>query len=109
MTEYRTGGKTTLTSDVLMTIARMAALGVDGVCRMAPVRSKKLLNRGEDGIFLEIEDDFVFLDLFLILNKDINVRDIGREVQEHVARAITEMTGLEVGHVNVHIEDIDYE
>ena len=38
MTEYRSTGKTTLTSDVLLTIVRMAALEVEGVKGMAPVR-----------------------------------------------------------------------
>jgi uncharacterized alkaline shock family protein YloU len=26
-----------------------------------------------------------------------------------VARAVQEMVGMEIGHVNIHIEDIDYE
>jgi uncharacterized alkaline shock family protein YloU len=38
MTEYRSAGKTTLTPDVLLTIARMAALEVEGVKCMAPVK-----------------------------------------------------------------------
>ena len=38
MTEYRSSGKTTLTPDVLLTIARMAALEVEGVKCMAPVK-----------------------------------------------------------------------
>ena len=29
-------------------------------------------------------------------------------VQQTVARAISEMTGMEVGDVNIHIEDIDF-
>jgi uncharacterized alkaline shock family protein YloU len=29
-------------------------------------------------------------------------------VQQQVARAIQEMVGMEVGEVNIHIEDIDY-
>ena len=38
----------------------------------------------------------------------MNVRDISREVQTRVSRAITEMVGMEVGGVNVHIIDIDF-
>jgi uncharacterized alkaline shock family protein YloU len=29
-------------------------------------------------------------------------------IQEKVSRAITEMVGMEVGKINIHIEDIDY-
>jgi len=38
----------------------------------------------------------------------MNIREVSRTVQQAVARSIVEMTGLEVGHVNIHIEDINY-
>ena len=111
MTEYHSAGKTTLTSEVLLTIARMAALEVEGVKGMAPVKSgvNSLFNRGNEGVRLAVEDNNVFVDLYLVLNSDINIREVSRTVQQTVARAIVEMTGLEVGHVNIHIEDIDYQ
>ncbi|MBE3119239.1 MAG: Asp23/Gls24 family envelope stress response protein, partial [Candidatus Atribacteria bacterium] len=49
-----------------------------------------------------------FVDLYLVLDNDVNIREVSRTVQQTVARAIAEITGLEVGHVNIHIEDIDY-
>ena len=110
MTEYQSVGKTTLTSDVLLTIARMAALEVEGVNRMAPVRGgvDSLLGRGTEGVRMAVEDNNVFVDLHLVLDEDVNIREVSRTVQQTVARAIAEMTGLEVGHVNIHIEDIEY-
>jgi uncharacterized alkaline shock family protein YloU len=38
----------------------------------------------------------------------MNVRKISREIQERVSRAISEMVGMEVGGVNIHIMDIDF-
>ena len=110
MTDYRSAGKTTLTPDVLLTIARMAALEVDGVKRMAPVKGgvNSLLKRGNDGVRIVVEDSNALIDLFLVLDSDVNIREVSRTVQQAVARAIAEITGLEVGHVNIHIEDIDY-
>ncbi len=110
MTDYRSAGKTTLTPDVLLTIARMAALEVEGVKRMAPVRGgvNSLFGRGNEGIRMVVEDSNVLVDLYLVLDSDINIREVSRTVQQMVARAIAEMTGLEVGHVNIHIEDIEY-
>lgn len=110
MADYRTSGKTTLTPDVLLTIARMAALGVEGVDRMAPVKGGmgNLFRKGNEGVRMVIEDNNVLVDLFLILSSDVNIREISQTVQQTVARAVSEMTGLEVGHVNIHIEDIDY-
>ncbi len=110
MSDYHTSGKTTLTPDVLLTIARMAALEVEGVRRMAPVKGgmNRLFKRGHDGVQMEIEDNVITIDLYLIVEDDINLREVGRQVQERVARAITEMTGLEIGSINIHIEDIEY-
>ncbi len=110
MTEYRSAGKTTLTPEVLLTIARMAALEVDGVKHMAPVKGgvNSLFGHGNEGVRMVVEDSNVIVDLFLVLESDVNIREVSRLVQQTVARAIAEMTGLEVGHVNIHIEDIDY-
>ncbi len=111
MTDYRSAGKTTLTPDVLLTIARMAALEVEGVRRMAPIKGgvNSLFGRGNDGVRIVVEDSNAFVDLYLVLDSDLNIREISRIIQHKVARAIAEITGLEVGHVNIHIEDIDYE
>ena len=110
MTDYRSAGKTTLTPDVLLTIARMAALEVEGVKRMAPVKGgvNSLFGRGNEGVRMVVEDSNVLVDLYLVLDSDINIREVSRTIQQTVARAIAEMTGLEVGHVNIHIEDIEY-
>ena len=98
MAEKSSTGKTTLTLDVLLTIARMAALEVEGVKRMAIVKGSvnELFKRGNEGIRITVEDN------------NVNIREVSRTVQQAVTRAIAEMTGMEVGHVNIHIEDIEY-
>lgn len=109
--EYRSPGKTTLSPGVLLTIARMSALGVEGVSHLAPVPGgfDRLFRRGaDDGVRLTVEDDLVYIDLYLVLKNNVNVREVSRNVQTQVARSISEMAGMEVGHVNIHIEDIAY-
>jgi uncharacterized alkaline shock family protein YloU len=88
----------------------MAALEVDGVSRMASIHSgvPNLRSHGKDGVNMQIEDENVFLNVFLVLDGDHNIKDVSRNVQQKVARAIEEMTGLEVSQVDIHIEDIDY-
>jgi uncharacterized alkaline shock family protein YloU len=110
MNDYSSPGKTTLTPDVLLTIARMAALEVEGVKSLAHVKSSvnNLFKRDREGARIVIEDNLVLVDLYLVMESDVNLREVGRTVQHVVARAITEMTGLDVGHVNIHIEDIDF-
>ena len=106
-------GKTTISIDVLLTIARLTTLEVPGVSRMSSVPSRRfktmLLHRQEDdGLHIEVVDDLVYADLYVVLDPDVNIREVGRNVQIAVARAITEMIGMQVGVVNVHVEDIDY-
>ena len=49
------------------------------------------------------------MDLYFHVKQDVNIREVSRNAQKQVARAIQEMVGMDVGHVNIHIEDIDYE
>lgn len=110
--ETRPPGKTTVAPDVLIEIARMAALKVSGVNSMAPVTGgvNRLFGRGvSDGVRISIEEDIVYADLYIVLKNGINIRDVSRTVQQQVTRAITEMVGMDVGEVNIHIENIAYE
>jgi uncharacterized alkaline shock family protein YloU len=113
MTEKNdTPGKTTVSPDVLVTIARLSTLVVPGVSRMAPIPGgvNRLFRRGSgDGVRIETEENTVFADLYVTLKRDVNIREVSRNIQKQVARAIQEMVGMEIGHVNIHIEDIDYE
>ena len=112
MTNQDTPGKTTVSPDVLVTIARLSTLGVPGVSRMAAVSGgvNRLFRRGiGDGVRIETEENAVFVDLYVALKQDVNIREVSRNIQKQVARAVQEMVGMEIGHVNIHIEDIDYE
>jgi uncharacterized alkaline shock family protein YloU len=109
--EYRSPGKTTLAPEVLLTIAHMSAQSVEGVSRLAPVPGgfDRLFRRGaHDGVQMTVEDGMVYIELYIVLKKDVNVREVSRNIQTQVSRAISEMVGMEVGHVNIHIEDIEY-
>ena len=107
----RPPGKTTIAPNVLLTIARLATLDTEGVSHMStrPGGVNRIFQRGYDeGVCIRIEEDRVYADLYVILESDVNVREVSRNIQTDVARAISEMVGMEVGRVNVHIEDIQY-
>jgi uncharacterized alkaline shock family protein YloU len=112
MSEYADSpGKTTIAPEVLYTIARLTALQVEGVSRMAtvPARVDRIFKRGQvEGVVIEVEDDAVYADLYIILKGDVNIRDVSKNVQREVARAISEMVGMQVGRVNIHVEDVEY-
>lgn len=107
----RTPGKTTIAPDVLLSIARLAALSVPGVKKFSdqPADVANLFSpHRNDGVKLEVEDNTVYVDLYLVLKGDVIVRDVCKKVQDQVARSISEMVGMEVGHINVHVDDIDF-
>jgi len=105
-------GKTTVSPDVLITITRLSALSVPSVSRMAQVPGgvSRLFKRGiGDGVRMEVKDNVVRADLYLILKQDVNIREVSRNVQHQVARALQEMVGMDIGGIEIHIEDIDME
>jgi uncharacterized alkaline shock family protein YloU len=112
MTEStRPPGKTTIAPEVLVTIARLTALSVPGVSRLAttPSEMERFFNRStSEGIKVSVENELVYVDVYVILQADVNVRDVSRAIQSQVSRAISEMVGMEVGKINVHVEDIEY-
>jgi uncharacterized alkaline shock family protein YloU len=104
-------GKTTIAPDVLVSIAQLATVSVDGVSRLTsgPIEVNRLFKKGtSDGVVVTVEDNVVYTDLYVVLKKDVNVREICRNIQNQVSRSINEMVGMEVGRVNVHVEDIDF-
>jgi uncharacterized alkaline shock family protein YloU len=108
-----TRGKTTVASEVLLTIARLTTLNVHGVSRLAHVPNvsvNRLFKHAQiqEGVQINIIEDLVYIDIYVIIKNEFNVRDVSRNIQNDVARAITEMVGMQIGSVNIHIDDIDY-
>jgi uncharacterized alkaline shock family protein YloU len=74
-----------------------------------PRTANRLLARGtNEGVRLEIQEDEVFADIYLVLNNGVNILEVSRQVQAEIARSISEMVGMHIGQVNIHIEDIDF-
>jgi uncharacterized alkaline shock family protein YloU len=112
-TNERPPGRTTIAPGVLSTIIRLTALQVEGVSRLAQVPSgvNTFFSRNrDDGVEITIkEDGSVYADLHLVLTDKANIRDTSKKVQKEVTEAISKMVGMDVGFINVHIEDIDYQ
>lgn len=104
-------GKTTVALEVLVSIAQLATLSVEGVCRLTagPREVNTLFKKGvTEGIDIAVENNVVFADIYVVLNHDVVVRSVAKTIQSQVSRSISEMVGLEIGHINVHVENIDY-
>ncbi len=110
MSELTKGpGNTSIAPDVLIDITRLSALSVEGVNRLAPVPGgvNRLFKRGaSEGVQIILENNTVMADIYVILDQNVNIRETSREIQSQVSRAISEMVGMDIGRVNIHVEDI---
>jgi len=105
-------GKVFVAPNVLVTIARLTALSVPGVARMSPGWSggvNRLLGRtgAGDGVRIDVEDDVVSVDLYIVVEAGTDMLGLSRQIQATVTRAIKDMVGMPVKEVNVHIQDVD--
>jgi len=104
-------GTVTIAPQVLLTIARLTALSIPGVASMSSSFTRnvgRLLRRQSlgEGITMRVEDDVVYLDLRIVVEPNVNLLDLGRDIQQETVRAINDMLGMHVGEVNVHIDDV---
>lgn len=104
-------GTVRISPQVLATIARLTILSVPGVAQLHHDLSSDVdrLFKGKGGgggVSIELVDDAVVVDLEIIAKRDVNLYDLGRNIQAQVSRAIKEMVGMAVVAVNVHIADV---
>lgn len=103
-------GRIEVAPEVLATIAHFATMKVEGVAKMASVPSDvaRLLRRGtrQDGLILDLANDEVKFDIYVIMKRDVNLMEVSRAVQTAVNEAINTMVGIPVKAINVHVEDV---
>jgi uncharacterized alkaline shock family protein YloU len=103
----------TVSPEVLLTIARLSTLRVEGVARMSmtPGGVDRLWKRtpAAEGVQILVDGQTVNIDLFIVTKSDANMREVSHAVQREVARAIQQIVGMEVKAVNVHIDDVVFE
>lgn len=106
MTERKLG-TVVISPAVLSTIARLTTLTVPGVVRMCCPGMQRLLGgRAAEGVKVEVVDEAVVLDIYIVAATDVNLLNLSREIQSKITRAIHEIVGMAVQAVNVHIMDV---
>jgi uncharacterized alkaline shock family protein YloU len=103
-------GSVRIARRVLRTVVERAALGVPGVVHMANGGESwwRRLTRDwpEHGVGLSLHGVSVRLALYLIAEPGVNLVDVGTAVQEAVGAAVERILGLEIGEINVYIQDV---
>ena len=104
-------GATRVANEVVASIAALAALQVDGVDAMyhpAGQQIDRILRRvyAHRGVRVELREDGLHLDLWVVISAGGSVPVIGAEVQRRVADAVDRMLGLRVAEVNVFVSEV---
>lgn len=103
-------GRIEVAPEVLATIAHYAALRVEGVSEMAPIPPDiaRMFRRAtrQDGIVLDLSENKVKFNIYLIMEPQASVLEISRQVQAAVSESIDTLVGVSVDAVNVHVEDV---
>ncbi|MFD6228475.1 Asp23/Gls24 family envelope stress response protein [Streptomyces sp. NPDC060232] len=110
-------GRTTIADGVVEKIAGLAAREVVGVHALGsglsrtfgavrdrvPGGGKASVSRG---VKAEVGEVQTALDLEIVVDYGVSIRDVARAVRENVVSAVERMTGLEVVEVNIAVSDV---
>jgi len=100
-------GVVRIAPNVLSTIARLTAQAVPGVVRMGSVPYLLGRRTAGEGVRVDVSEDAVSVELYLVVEQGKNMLALSREVQSQVTRAINDMVGMPVREVNIHILDVE--
>ncbi|MGB8647913.1 MAG: Asp23/Gls24 family envelope stress response protein [Anaerolineae bacterium] len=106
-----TTGSIVIAPEVLTTVVRLVALETPGVVAFnstLPGRMSRVLrgNKSSHGIDVQIEDGAVTVDVYIIAERNVVLLPLGQTLQREISRAISDVVGMPVRAVNVHIEDV---
>ncbi len=111
-------GTVTFATDVVATIAGLAATEVEGVASMVGSSSSglaEIFKRGQNtrsltrGVKVELIDNTVAVHLTIVVDYGSPVPRVAKSIQENVKKAIETMSGLEVTSVNVFVQGVSFE
>jgi Uncharacterized protein conserved in bacteria len=106
-------GSIELQEDIIKTMAGAATIECYGVVGMA---SQQFFRDGlteilkqdnyQKGIVLRVKESIVHIDLYVIIGFDVRVSEIIHEIQKKVKYDIETALKIEVGSVNVFVQDV---
>lgn len=98
MTESLSSGKVQIADHVVARIAGAAAAKVPGI-----VPAGKNVQKG---VTVEVEGGKTKIDIRVTVRYGTTIQHACRNLQEDIAESVSYLTGLEVEHVNVRVENI---
>lgn len=106
-------GSVRIASDVVATIAGLAAADVSGVAGMsggvvggiAEMLGRKNLTKG---VKVEVSEQDTLIELFIIVEYGVAIAEVAKCVQETVKSTVESMTGLLCKAINIHVQGVTF-
>jgi uncharacterized alkaline shock family protein YloU len=101
-------GRITIASEAIAQIVGHTAAECYGVVGMAGKGLKRLLTRERltQGIEVSSREGALAIDLYVIIEYGLNLAEVATTIRSRVAYEVERLTGLRVGAVEVHIQDV---
>ena len=108
-------GNIKISNDVVAAIAAISAEEVKGVAHMytsipdaiaEKFAGKK--NKGR-GVKVSINEDGIAVELVIVADFGVRLRNVSEEVQKNVKQNVETMTGMSVTEINVRVESVNFE
>ncbi|MBP3309737.1 MAG: Asp23/Gls24 family envelope stress response protein [Ruminococcus sp.] len=98
-----------ISEDVIITVARLAALDVKGVAGLSGEVSKMSKIRKNGPIKISMIGDVAAIDVKIIVKSSEKASAVANEVQSAVKENVQNMTGVAVARVNVTISNVVFD
>lgn len=111
--DLQNGGTITYATEVIATIAGVAANEVEGIAGMCVSGGiGEILGRNRNitrGVKVEVGSQEAAVDLYTVVEYGYPIQKVASDVQENVRKALESLTGLHVVRVDVHVQGVSFE
>lgn len=102
-------GRLKISEDVILTVARLAALDVKGVAGLNGEMNMISKLCGTRPISISLMGDVAAIEIKIIIKSGAKACNVAQAVQDAVKENVQNMTGVAVARVNVTVDGIDFE
>ncbi len=95
--------KLRISEDVIITVAKLAALDVKGVASLGGEVNKMSKLRGNGPVRVSMIGDVAAIDMDIKVNGGVRAPSVAQEVQTAVKENVQTMTGVTIARVNVTV------
>ncbi|MBC3937451.1 MULTISPECIES: Asp23/Gls24 family envelope stress response protein [Anaerotruncus] len=108
--QNQAAGNLKISREVIATIARYAALEIEGVDSLASfatnLKGWLLKKQSAKPIDIDLSDDVAVIELHVNIKAGVNIPETAEKIQSAVKEAVQNMTGIAVSRVNINIAGI---